>query len=125
MERTASQATGASCGTDRGIDLLPTIVYPLRAQALFFMALVNSYSFSHKFSDDREVTGYSSYQDIVHQSNAVDTLALVRDFHGFLLGCGHHPAAVVDSMIAVAEEYGQSHCKHEGTLQWTAPSELD
>ena len=106
MGHTANQATGASYGADRGIDLLPTIAYHLRAQALFFMATVNSYSFSHKFSDDREVTGYSSYQDIVHQSNAIETLALVRDLHGFLLGCGHHPVAVVEAMITVAEEYG-------------------
>jgi hypothetical protein len=125
MERTASQATGASYGTDRGIDLLPTIAYHLRAQALFFMAIVNSYSFSHKFSDDREVMGYSSYQDIVYQSNASDTLALMRDFHGFLLGCGHHPVAVVEAMITVAEEYGQSHCKHEGSLVWKETEDSD
>lgn len=89
------------------------------------MALVNSYTFSHRFSDDREVRGYSSYQDISHQSNATHTLALMRDFHGFMLGCGHQPAVVVEAMITLAEEFGQTHCNYEGRLQWTAPSELD
>jgi hypothetical protein len=77
------------------------------------MAFVNSYSFSHRFSDDREVAGFSSWQEIVHQSNAGDSLALVRDFYGFALGCGHAPQTIVDVFIQLAEEYSQAHCGYD------------
>ena len=82
------------------------------------MAFVNSYSFSHRFSDDREVEGYSSWQEIVHQTNATNALALVRDFYGFAAGCGFAPSSMVAAFIAAAEEVGQAHCDMRGVLAW-------
>lgn len=82
------------------------------------MAFVNSYSFSHRFTDEREVTGYSSWQEIVHQTNATHACALVRDFYGFAMGCGFAPSSMIEAFMTIAEEYGQAHCDMKGFLVW-------
>lgn len=89
------------------------------------MAFVNSYSFSHGFSDDREVDGYSSWQEIVHQTNATNALALMRDFYGFALGCGFAPSSMVIALMTVAEEMGQAHCDMQGSLVWKEREDSD
>ena len=89
------------------------------------MAFVNSYSFSHRFSDDREVDGYSSWQEIVHQTNATNALALVRDFYGFAAGCGFAPSSMVIALMTVAEEMGQAHCDMRGSLVWKEAEDSD
>lgn len=89
------------------------------------MAFVNSYSFSHRFSDDREVQGYSSWQEIVHQTNASDALAFVRDFYGFALGCGFAPQSMVTAFMEVAQEMGQAHCDMQGSLVWRETKDSD
>jgi hypothetical protein len=82
------------------------------------MAFVNSYSFSHRFSDDAAPVGYSSYQEIIHQSNADSAATLTREFYCFALACGFAPQSVVGSFIDLAEEYGQAHCDLRGNLVW-------
>lgn len=81
-------------------------------------AFVNSYSFSHRFSDDSAPSGYSSYQEIVHQSNADSATTLSREFYCFCLACGFAPHSIVNAFIDLAEEYGVAHCSMESDLQW-------
>lgn len=78
------------------------------------MAFVNSYSLSHRFSDDNAPSGYSSYQEIVHQSNADSATTLSREFYCFALACGFAPQSVVNAFLELAEEYGNAHCSLKG-----------
>lgn len=88
------------------------------ATAPFFMAFVNSYSFSHRFNDDSAPSGYSKYQEIIHQSNAEGAFALAREFYCFALACGFAPQSIVYAFTELAEEYGTAHCDRKGQLQW-------
>jgi hypothetical protein len=74
--------------------------------------------FSHRFSDDAAPVGYSSYQEIIHQSNADSVATLTREFYCFALACGFAPQSIVNSFIDLAEEYGQAHCDLRGNLEW-------
>lgn len=75
------------------------------------MAFTDSYSFSHRFSDDKSsLPGYASYQEIIHQCSGVNATALVRQFYQFAVGCGYSPKNIVDAFSLLAEEYGEVYC---------------
>ena len=74
------------------------------------MAFTDSYSFSHRFSDDKNApTDCASYQEIIHQCSGVNATALTRQFYQFAVGCGYSPRNIVDAFYALAEEYSV-HC---------------
>lgn len=77
------------------------------------MAFVDSYSFSHRFTDDGAPADVAAYQEIIHQCNGVNATGLTRQFYQFALGCGFAPRSIVDAFSALAEEYGEAHCKEE------------
>lgn len=75
------------------------------------MAFVDSYSFTHRFSDKGGLTSDTAdYQEIIHQFNTVNAMGLTRQFFQFALGCGYSPKNIVDSMYALSEEYGEAYC---------------
>lgn len=75
------------------------------------MAFVDSYSFSHRFTSDGGGTSDTAgYQEIIHQCNDVNGMALTRQFFQFALGCGYSPRTMVDAMSALSEEYGDAYC---------------
>jgi hypothetical protein len=69
-------------------------------------AFVNSYSFSHRFSDDSSApTDCANYQEINHQCSGVNAFGLVRQFNQYALGCGNAQHNIVDDFEAMADEY--------------------
>ena len=75
------------------------------------MAFVDSYSFSHRFSDDTGGTNDTAgFQEIIHQCQDVNAFALTRQFYQFALGCGYAPQNIVDAFSVLATEYGSAHC---------------
>jgi hypothetical protein len=74
------------------------------------MAFVDSYSFSHRFSDDGAETDVAAYQEIIHQCQQVNAIGLTRQFYQFAIGCGYAPKSIVDAFYSLAEEYGAAHC---------------
>lgn len=78
------------------------------------MAFTDSYSFSHRFSDDKSnLVDCASYQEIIHQCSGVNATALTRQFYQFAVGCGYSPRNIVDAFYALAEEYS-IHCYDGG-----------
>ena len=75
------------------------------------MAVVDSYSFSHRFTDERALTDYASYQEIIHQCSGVNAIGLARQFCAFALGCGFPPSSVYNAMIDIGEEYNEAYMK--------------
>lgn len=75
------------------------------------MAFVDSYSFSHRFTDDKAATDVAGYQEIIHQCSEVNATGLTRQFYQFALGCGYAPQSMVDAFLTLSEEYGGAHCK--------------
>jgi hypothetical protein len=64
-------------------------------------AFVDSYTFSHRFSDDCNApTDCANYQEINHQCSGVNAPGLVRQFYQFALGCGYAPQNIVDAFEA-------------------------
>lgn len=78
------------------------------------MAFVNSYSFSHRFTDDKPSADTAGYQEIIHQCSDVNATALTRQFYQFAVGCGYAPKSIVDAFFSLAEEYGDAHCGYNG-----------
>ena len=77
-------------------------------------AFVDSYTFSHRFSDDSAApTDCANYQEINHQCSGVNAPGLVRQFYQFALGCGYAPQSIVDAFEALADEYGKAHCDYD------------
>ena len=77
-------------------------------------AFVDSYTFSHRFSDDSSApTDCANYQEINHQCSGVNAFGLVRQFYQFALGCGYAPQNIVDAFEAMADEYGSAHCDYD------------
>lgn len=74
------------------------------------MAFVDSYSFSHRFSDENAGLDTAAYQEIIHQCNGVNAIGLTRQFYQFALGCGYAPQSIVDAFSLLASEYGEAHC---------------
>ena len=74
------------------------------------MPYVDSYSFSHRFTDDKACTDYAGYQEIIHHCSEVNATALARQFYQFALACGYAPQNIVDAFFALADEYGKAHC---------------
>lgn len=72
------------------------------------MALVNSISFSHRFSDDGASMGICSYQEINHTYSGDNTTAMARAFVQFMLACGYAPSSVLNGMQNVATEYQEA-----------------
>jgi hypothetical protein len=71
-------------------------------------AFVDSYTFSHRFSDDCNApTDCADFQEINHQCSGVNAPGLVRQFYQFALGCGYAPQNIVDAFEALADEYGR------------------
>ena len=77
-------------------------------------AFVDSYTFSHRFSDDCNApTDCANFQEINHQCSGVNAPGLVRQFYQFALGCGYAPQNIVDAFEALADEYGRAHCDYD------------
>jgi hypothetical protein len=74
------------------------------------MAFVDSYSFSHRFTDDKASVDFAGYQEIIHQCGEVNATGLTRQFYQFALACGYAPDNIVDAFHSLAEEYGKAHC---------------
>lgn len=78
------------------------------------MAFVNSYSFSHRFSDDRAEADFAGYQEIIHQCQEVNATGLTRQFFQFAVGCGYSPKNIVDAFLMLGDEYGEAYCGYDG-----------
>lgn len=78
------------------------------------MAFVNSYSFSHRYSDDHAPTDIAGHQEIIHQCQDVNADGLTRQFFHFAVGCGYSPKNIVDAFYMLADEYGKSYCGYDG-----------
>lgn len=77
-------------------------------------AFVNSYSFSHRFSDDSNApTDCASYQEVNHQCSGVNATGLARQFFQFAIGCGYSPKNIVDAFSSLADEYGTAYCDYD------------
>lgn len=74
------------------------------------MPFVDSYSFSHRFTDDKATPDTAGYQEIIHQCSDVNAMALTRQFYQFAVGCGYAPQNIVYAFYALADEYGHAHC---------------
>lgn len=74
------------------------------------MAFIDSYSFSHRFSDEKANCDTAAYQEIIHQCQGVNATGLVRQFYQFALGCGYAPKSMVDAFYMLAAEYDEAHC---------------
>jgi hypothetical protein len=77
------------------------------------MAFVDSYSFSHRFSDDRADTDFAGHQEVNHQCSGVNAIGLTRQFFHFAVGCGYSPKNIVDAFRSLAEEYGKAYYNGE------------
>jgi hypothetical protein len=77
------------------------------------MAFTDSYSFSHRFSDDKAATDIASYQEVNHQCSGVNATGLTRQFFQFAVGCGYSPKNIVDAFYMLADEYGQAYCGYD------------
>jgi hypothetical protein len=77
-------------------------------------AFVDSYSFSHRFTDDNAAADVASYQEIIHQCSGVNATGLTRQFFQFALGCGYAPQSIVEAFEALADEYGNAFCGYDG-----------
>jgi hypothetical protein len=73
------------------------------------MALVNTISFSHRFSDDKVCHDTCSYQEINHIYSADAAPAVARAFYQFMMACGYAPQSVSDAMISIATEYDEAY----------------
>lgn len=81
------------------------------------MAFSDSYSFSHRFSDDKAATDIASYQEIIHQCSGVNATGLTRQFFQFAVGCGYSPRNIVDAFSMLADEYGEAFCGYHKEKQ--------
>lgn len=78
------------------------------------MAFVDSYSFSHRFSDEKWTdSDTANHQEVVVQCHEASATALTRVFFQFALGCGFSPNNVASAMAAISEEYGEAYCGWE------------
>ena len=77
------------------------------------MAFVDSYSFTHRFTDEKASIDFAGYQEIIHQCSEVNATALARQFYQFALACGYAPQSIVDAFSVLAEEYDKAHCGKE------------
>jgi hypothetical protein len=73
------------------------------------VAFVDSYSFSHRFTDESVDAGFAGYQEIIHQCQNVDAMALTRQFFHFAAGCGYAPKNIIDAFAELADEYGNAY----------------
>jgi len=76
-------------------------------------ALVDSYSFSHRFSGET-TSDTAGYEEIIHQCQEVNATGLTRQFFQFALGCGYSPKNIVDAFYSLAVEYGDAYCGYNG-----------
>lgn len=74
--------------------------------------VVDSYSFSHRFSGGA-TSDTAGYQEIVHQCQDVNAMALTRQFFQFAVGCGYSPNSVVEAFTALSSEYGVAYCGYD------------
>ena len=72
------------------------------------MAFVDSYSFSHRFTDDKTLPDTANYQEIIHQCQGVNAIGLTRQFYQFAIGCGYCPKNIVDAFYCLSIEYGEA-----------------
>jgi len=78
------------------------------------MAFTDSYSFSHRFSDDKDApTDCANYQEIIHQCSGVNAIGLTRQFFQFAVGCGYSPKNIVDAFCSLSNEYGMAYCGYD------------
>jgi hypothetical protein len=74
------------------------------------MPFVNSFSFSHRFSDEAATLDYCSYQEINHTCSGDNAHALSRAFYQFMMACGYAPQNVSDAMQSIGAEYSEAYC---------------
>ena len=75
------------------------------------MAFVDSYSFSHRFSDDKWTDSTTAnHQEVVVQCHEASPIALTRMFFQFALGCGFSPSNIIEAMDCLSREYGEAYC---------------
>lgn len=72
-------------------------------------AFLDSYSFAHRFTDDKVEAGEASWQEVNHQCQGVNALALTRVFFHFAIGCGFVPASVLSAFQQVVDENGKAY----------------
>jgi hypothetical protein len=79
--------------------------------AFFFaMASVNSFSFSHRFSDEPgSMVDCCSYQQIDHTYSGESPEALCRAFYQFMMACGFAPQNVSEAMLSIGTEYDEAY----------------
>ena len=73
------------------------------------MASVDSYSFSHRFTDDKTLPDTASYQEIIHQCSGVNAIGLTRQFFQFAVGCGYAPQNITDAFYMLSNEYEEAY----------------
>lgn len=69
--------------------------------------VVDSYSFSHRWTAE-PTSDTAGYQEIIHQCQEVNAMALTRQFYQFALGCGYAPQSIVDAFYTLSMEYGEA-----------------
>lgn len=69
--------------------------------------IVDSYSFSHRFSGEA-TSDTAGYQEIIHQCQGANAFGLTRQFYQFAIGCGYSPQNIVDAFYSLAAEYGEA-----------------
>jgi hypothetical protein len=79
------------------------------------MAFVDSYSFSHRFSDETVPTDYASYQEVVHQCSGVNATGLARQFCAFALGCGFPPSSIYSAMVEIGALYNKAYVEGQNS----------
>ncbi|CAB4155193.1 hypothetical protein UFOVP649_99 [uncultured Caudovirales phage] len=77
------------------------------------MALVNAFSFSHRFSCEKTLDDCCSYQQIDHTYSGESPRALCRAFYQFMMACGFAPQNVSEAMLAIGDEYNEAYVPKE------------
>ena len=83
------------------------------ASFFYAVAFVDSYSFSHRFTGEG-TSDTAGYQEIIHQCQDVNAIALTRQYFQFAVGCGYSPKNIVDAFYSLADEYGEAYCGYDG-----------
>jgi hypothetical protein len=74
------------------------------------MSTVNSYSFSHRFSDEPgSMVDCCSYQQIDHTYSGESPRALCRAFYQFMMACSFAPQNVSEAMLSIGTEYDEAY----------------
>jgi hypothetical protein len=73
------------------------------------MTLVNSISFSHRFSDNKLGRDTCAYQEINHTYSGDTATAITRAYFQFMMACGYAQQSVIEAMFSIATEYEEAY----------------